>query len=131
MTTDLDPTVDIAGIDDFDPHMPTVSGRMALLHRLGRRLTTPRGRFIYWPDFGTDLRQYLLSKTPPSRIAAATEAECVKDEQVESVDVTVSNIDYGTRTLTISCEVTDADGPFDFTLTISEAAATLVTLQET
>lgn len=127
---DIDSTVDVGGIDEFEPHMPTVSGRLALVHRLARRLSTPRGRFIYWPDFGTDIRAYLLAKAPASRIAAAVESECSKDEQVESIDVTVSAIDYATRALTITVAVEDADGPFEFTLSIAEAAVSLVELQE-
>jgi len=127
---DIDSTTDLAGIDEFEPHMPSVSGRLALVTRLARRLSTPRGRFIYWPDFGEDIRAYLLTKAPASRIAAAVESECLKDEQVETVDVTVSTLDFASRSLTITVEVEDADGPFDFTLTITEAAVSLVELQE-
>lgn len=126
---DIDSTVDLHCVTDFLPHMPTVSGRTALAHRLARRLTTPRGRFPFWPDFGTDLRQYLLTKASPSQIAAAAEAECMKDEQTESVEVTVSQLDLVKRDLSIDISVTDAAGPFAFTLTITDAAATLVGLQ--
>lgn len=123
----LDATIDVYCIDDFLPTMPAIRGREALMHRLARRLTTPRGRFIYWPDFGYDIRTALLSKKTPDQIANDVEAECLKDEQVEQVVATVS-ID-GTAAV-IRLAVADADGPFEFTLTITEARATLSDLLE-
>lgn len=126
--TKIENTVDIFCISDFRPEMPTVSGRTALAHRLARRLTTPRGRFKWWPKFGTDLLEFALSKAAPSAIASAAESECLKDEQVDDVTVT-AELQNGGRLLHLTIEVTDAAGPFVFTLTITEAAATLIKLQ--
>src|SRR5262245_57912250 len=121
MAGTLDETVDIHCVSDFLPHMPAVRGRTALAHRLARRLVTPRGIFPFWPDFGTDLRKFLLAKALPSRVAQEAEAECMNDEQVEAAEVTVSEIDLAKREMTIDIAVTDADGEFDFTMKISEA----------
>lgn len=126
--TKIDATTDVACVEDFLPDMPTVSGRVALMHRLARRLQTQRGRFIWWPNFGTDLRVFLLSKTPPAAIASAADAECRKDEQVINVTTSVEVLDSG-RALHLTIQVTDATGPFAFTLTITQAAASLVALQ--
>lgn len=126
--TKIDGTVDLFCVADFLPDMPTVSGRTALAHRLARRLQTPRGRFPWWPTFGTDLRAFLLSKTTPSTVASAAESECLKDEQVDSVEVKAEFLSAG-RTLHLTINVTDAAGPFVFTLTIDEAIATLSKLQ--
>lgn len=126
--SDLNDTIDVHCVDDFLPSMPAVSGHVALAQRLARRLTTPRGRLPYWPEFGYDLRQVLLSKRSPHVVAAAVEAECLKDEQVESVEATLSVV--GTAMILVLA-VADAGGPFEFTLTITEAAATLSDLLET
>lgn len=127
--TDIANTSDIDCLEDMKPHMPMVSGRTALLQRLARRLITPRGKFIFWPNFGTDLRRFLLTKTSPGAIAQAAKKECVKDEQVEQCLVTAQLTDSG-RMLVLDIEIEDADGPFTFTLTIDDAALNLVRLQE-
>lgn len=130
MAGTLDETRDIHFDGDFLPHMPEVSGRTALAQCLGRRLTSQRGRFWYWPNFGTDLRKYLLTKADPGRIASDAEDECMKDERVESVEVSVTSIDFDTKEMILTIAVVDAAGPFTFTMSITEAKATLVELQE-
>lgn len=124
----IENTTDVWCIDNFLPHMPEIRGRVALGHRLARRLTTPRGRVPWWPNDGTDLRQYMLSHASPSAIAQAAKAECLKDEQVEDVKVTVEVLDSG-RAMNLLLEVTDAAGPFTFTLNITDAAAKLIGLE--
>jgi hypothetical protein len=126
--TQIEGTIDVFCIEDMLPDMPAVSGRTACAHRLARRLTTPRGRFPWWPKFGTDLRAYLLSKATPEAIASAAEFECLKDEQVDRVKVRAEVQDSGRR-IHLVIEVTDAAGPYVFTLTITTAAATLIQLQ--
>lgn len=123
----VDATIDVHCTDDCLPTMPTVRGRLALAQRLLRRLTTPRGRFVYWPDFGYDVRTALLSKKTPDQIGSDVEAECLKDEQVEQVTATVTINGTGAS---IRLAVADADGEFEFTLTIDQARATLSELLE-
>jgi hypothetical protein len=125
---DLDPTVDVDCVDDFKATMPSVRGREALAQRLARRLTTPRGRFLYWPEFGYDVRTALLSKKRPEQIAIDIESECLKDEQVAQARADVTVVE---RTATIRISVMDDAGPFEFTLTIDEARAQLSELLET
>lgn len=122
-------TIDVHCVEDFLPHMPTVTGRLAHAQRLARRLVTPRGRFKFWPNFGTDMRQFINSKTPASAIARAAAAECLKDEQTESVTVEVLPLD-GATGFTLQIEVTDAEGPFTFTMPISQAKILLIELQK-
>jgi hypothetical protein len=110
--------------------MPEVRGRVALAHRLARRLTTPRGRFRFWPNFGTDMRRYLLSKVPSSQISQDAAQECEKDEQVESVIVRVQHVDFDQRELSLDIEIIDAEGPFTFTMSISDARVSLIGLQQ-
>ena len=124
-------TIDIYGIDDFLPHMPEARGRVALMHRLGRRLITPRGRFKPWPNFGTDMRRYLLSKVPSSQIAQDAKDEVEKDEEVESASVTVQHVDFDQRELELNIEIVDTVGVvLTFTLSITDARVTLIGLQQ-
>lgn len=126
--TTIEGTIDVDGIYNFAPTMPLASGRRALANRLGRRLITRRGAFPWRPNDGTDLRQFLLGKSSPSDIAAAAKAECMKDEQVETVRVELEALNLG-RDMTLTLLVTDADGPFELTMLITAAAATVVALQ--
>src|SRR5690606_22758400 len=109
MAGTLDETVDIDCVSDIKPHMPVVSGRLGLVQALARRLQTPRGKVPWWPDYGLDVQAFLLSKTRPSVIAAQVQAECLKDERVESVRVDLQIAGNDAR---LTVEVTDAAGPF-------------------
>lgn len=128
LTTDIAATVGLSVVGDFKPDMPKVSGRLALLGRLSVRLQTPRGRFIWWPNFGTDIAQYLLSKQTPRAIAAAAQSECLKDEQVQQAVVTATVEDNGRR-IRLAIVIVDSAGPFSFTLDITQARLDLVSLQ--
>jgi hypothetical protein len=123
----LDNTIDTHCAGDFLPHMPQVRGITALAQRLLRRFQTPRGRFFAWPDFGTDLREFLLANVPADRVATAAASEALKDEQIESVDASAT---YEGRAVRLVLTVTTAEGPFDFTMTISEAVVSLIALQQ-
>lgn len=118
---------DVHCVSDFLAQMPLVSGRTALAHALARRLQTPRGMFPWWPDYGTDLRQYLLAHIDTQRISAAAQSECEKDERVAAVDITAATVTDTTVTLQI--EVTPDESPdavFEFVLTITQAKVVLV-----
>lgn len=126
----LDETVDLDLDGDMQPHAPTVSGTMAVARRLRRRWTTRGGTHPWWPQFGTDLRQYLLSKTPAWRIAKDAEFEALKDEQVDAISMLVEILDSGRRIRMRGIVVCSAIRNFRFTMDITEAAGTLVALQE-
>ncbi len=128
LSDDINETVGFWTLGDFRRDMGTVRGRVALVHRLCVRLQTRRGRFIWWPRFGTDLREYLNTKTRPSVIAGAAIAECEKDEQVERCEAAGEYVDGG-RGVRLVITVYDSDGPFKFTLLIEQAKLTLVELQ--
>lgn len=128
LTDDISQTVGIWSLGDFRPDMSTVSGETALIHRLMVRLQTPRGRFPWWPNFGTDISQFLLSKATPQQIAAAAQAECIKDEQVRVATATAVISDAG-RKITLTIRIVTSSGPFVFTLAITQAATDLIALQ--
>jgi phage baseplate assembly protein W len=125
----LEETTAVHCVTDFALHMPKVSGETALMQSLARRLQTPRGRVPWWPNYGTDIRNMLLSKVSPYQIVSSAIRECSKDERVENVDATAT-ITNGGRTLVLGISVTTAAGPFDFTMTITEAAESLIELQK-
>ncbi len=137
LADDISQTVGIWSLGDFRPDMPRVSGMTALVHRLCVRLSTPRGRFggvdadgntWGWPNFGTDMAQYLLSKATPQQIASDAQAECLKDEQVKQANASVV-VSEGGRTITLSIRIVTSSGPFVFTLVVTQAATDLISLQ--
>lgn len=135
---EIDNTIGLWSLGDFKPDMPTVRAAAALVHRLALRWQTPRGRFSWvssngkicgWPNFGTNLAQYLLTKTPSRQIAVAAELEARKDEQVSDIRVT-PEVQQGGRLILLSVRVVaDEIGPFTFTLSIEQARVTLIDLQ--
>lgn len=129
MAGTLDETLTVHCVTDFELHMPKVSGRTALAQAIARRLQTPRGRVPWWPNYGTDIRNMLLSKTPPNVIVSSVVRECLKDERVAQADVVAVESTDG-RTLKLDLTITDADGPFDFTMSIDDAAVNLIALQK-
>jgi hypothetical protein len=124
----IDDTIGLWSLGDFTPEMRTVFGRTALIHRLCVRLQTPRGRFPWWQNFGTDMAQFLNSKARPETIAAAAEAECLKDEQVEDVQATAI-YEQGGRAIRLTLLIVDAAGPFTRTLLIEQAKLALLDLE--
>lgn len=137
LSTDISATVGLWSLGDFRPDMPRVSGEIALLHRLVLRLQTRRGRFsgttsdgkIWgWPNFGTSIADYLLSKATPSSIAAAAQTECSKDEQVLSCQAQAAVEDSGRR-IRLTIRVNASSGPFKFTLAVTQARTDLISLE--
>lgn len=128
MTGTLAETREVHCVSDFLPNMPVVSGETALVQRLARRLQTQRGQIPWWPDYGFDCRVALLAHMRPQQIALMASRECEKDEQVQRCDAVANVSDTGVLTLTVTAY--SKDGPFRFTMTISEAADTLIELRK-
>ena len=109
---------DFAGVLDIGGTLAIVSGRRALAEALLCRLTTPHGSLFYDFEYGLDLRQFLSAPAPePGLLEMQVRVECEKDERVESVDVEVT---FLAETLTVRLTVTDADGPFNLTIAVSQ-----------
>ena len=111
--------------------MAEVTGYTALAHRLMRGLWTPEDKCPWWPAWrGTDIRRFLLSKISPRIIEAVIRKQCLKDEQVRTCKATASEIDFDTRTMTVTVAVVAEDiGPFTFSMSVTQAAIDLVDLQ--
>lgn len=121
--------VDLYCISDLDAAGRTVSGPEALAQALARRLQTPRGALAAIgddPDYGTDLRDYVGEDTgagAEAEIEAAVRAECLKDERVRDVDVTVAIRD---RVLTVGLRVASTQGVVRLVLAVSAVTVDLL-----
>lgn len=121
--------VDLYCISDLDPAGRTVTGPEALAQALARRLSTPRGALAAIgddPDYGTDLRDYVGADTgagAEAEIEAAVRAECLKDERVRDVDVTVS---IAGRALTVGVRVASTAGALRLVLAVSAVTVDLL-----
>lgn len=115
--------IDAAGATDLTPELRLVVGRRVTAERVMHRLQTLRGALWYAPDFGTSLVALLNAAVPPASIAAATQAECLKDEEVLDAEVVVTRV--GTD-LSVTITLTDADGPFVLRLAVSSVTVALL-----
>ncbi len=122
-------TIDLWWEEDARPDMPMVAGIYAIGQRLYRRLVTPRGFFPFWPNEGLGISKYLLSKPPLWVVKTEVEAECKRDQQVENVIVT-PQLTSNKTLLLIDIFFTTPFGAADLTMTATEAAATLISLQK-
>ncbi len=129
MAAEDDFGTDFSGITDLDARCSTVTGRRLLAEAIARRLSTPRGRLIKHPDYGTDLTEYINDDIGPGDLAAmqsAIVAECLKDERVQDVDVSITAPVGGVGEYLIELSIDDGDGPFDLTLSVGEVSVELL-----
>ena len=123
----IDHGTDFSCVTDIDAELSTVSGRTCLLQAIARRLITPRGGLLGDTEYGYDCRIWIGASHPRSlgSIASAVAAEARKDERVLQAEATVE-FDETLETMTIVFRLSDADGPFDATITISDVTVELI-----
>lgn len=117
--------VDDIGLVDVQITNP----RVLIGQRIARILQTPRGALGIIgddPNVGFDSRKLIQGKLSPTTIAIAQQqiaAECLKDEQVQSANasLTLSN-----DVLTIAIDLASSDGPFTLTLNVSDLTTALI-----
>lgn len=103
--------------------------RQIIGQRIARRLQVQRGALALInddPNGGFDIRQYLNAKMGPGEIASAQsaiEAECLKDEEVQSASVSMT-LDAGN--LSISIRLAGASGPFQLVLNVSQITTDVI-----
>lgn len=96
------------------------SGPRNLANAIARRLITQRGTLVGAPDYGFDVRQYILAtltRAQQSSLQGAIARECEKDERVLAASVTAT-INAAAFTLTLAISLSTADGPFSFVLSV-------------
>lgn len=117
---------DLSCVQDMDAAGAEVSGRTCLAQAIARRLSTPRGRLIYDPNYGYDLTGEINDDVSPADIARITSnvnAECLKDERVVSTTVTAT---FANSTLVVTIVLTDGQGPFVLVLAVTSVSVSLL-----
>ena len=109
--------------------MPMVFGREALAQRLIRKITTRPGTLPFddWDHLCIDVRDYLLSSALPAEIQRDVARIIRQDEQVDSCRVVAALTNDGAD-LSIDFLVIDSEGPWTFSLTVTQAATSLIAL---
>ena len=111
---------DCAATTDLDPYFTLVSGATVVAQSLARRLQTPPGGLVDDPDYGYDLRSWVnrgMTTRESFELTQRVEAECMKDERVSSVVVSLATT---TTTITVDLAVTLRSGEtFPLVLTVS------------
>lgn len=104
---------------------------------LFRRLSTTRGTLAGGPEeevYGTNLADYVGARGTDAALAELPNlirAECLKDDRVYSVDVSVTKQDNsdGTVNLIVGLLVTLLEASEQFTLTLSVSSVSVVVLR--
>lgn len=121
---------DLSCITDIDPAGAEVSEKMLLAQALARRLTTPRGRLIDDANYGYDLNQWLNADVGPAELAqiqSQAQAECLKDERVQSATVTVTFLG---GVMLVAVALVSSLGPFQLVLSVSALTTQLLTVSQ-
>jgi phage baseplate assembly protein W len=121
---------DLACITGLSPECRSVSGLRLLSEAIVRRLTTPRGRVIDAPDYGTDLHDYLGAEFTPrtsAQIVAAIKGELDKDERIAQSEPVIQTLDSLARSMTIAIAVTTVEGvTFRLVMSVSQLTTELL-----
>jgi len=119
---------DLSCIDGLTPTMKMVTGDGVeiIKQSLIRRLNSPRGSLYSDQEYGTDLSGYLnkaMTAAEVTELEGSIQAECRKDDRVESCSATVT---LETSSLTILIHVSPVDPSLeDFDLTFILSTDTL------
>lgn len=117
------------GQPDLDPNFATISGPRVVLEAVARRLITPRGSMLD-REYGYDLRgllQATLTTADTARIQAEIEAECLKDERVDTADVTVQlPLATGEMVITIQLSLSQQVSPFTLVFTLTADGVNII-----
>lgn len=112
-----------------------VSGVRLVAEAAYRRVTTPRGMLQGGEDeanYGIDLADLIGSVVTTADAAALPgriENELLKDERIESVDVTVTSSVVGPSTSwQVTIEAQTSEGPFSLVLAVSDVTVELLGL---
>ena len=120
-------------LGDFGPVEVEITGRELLVADLCWRLRTPEGTLFTDRSYGYALAQYLNDSLDAARlpaIATRIQLEFLKDDRVRQANAAceLEHIDATKRRLRVTCDVTDADGPFRFIVAVTSDSFTLESL---
>ena len=105
---------------DLDERLSLTSGRRLLAEDLAARLMESPGGLYYDASYGFGLPDYVgesITANDVAKIEAGAAAQCRLDERVLEASCSV-DWNARTRRLRLSVFITDAEGPFEFVLSI-------------
>jgi len=111
-----------------------LSGRELLATDIAWRFITDEGSYFGDRKYGYNIRQFLNEEISAQRLVAIQgrcAIEALKDDRVKSatVQVALTNIDGTKRKLTVTVNLVDADGPFQFIVAVESDKFTVKLLQ--
>lgn len=113
-------------VGDIHRDLRPVTGIDALVQSLFRRFETREGTIPWARGDGYRLLDLILDNEPdPHAIRARCEAECRKDDRVETVQATVV-WNRRTRELLVHIEGTSGLGPFKFVVQVQDVSVQLL-----
>lgn len=119
---------DLFCVNDLDPGMLEVDGRVCLAQALARRLITPRGGLLDDPNYGYDLTGFLNDDVTHATLASMQgqiNAEMLKDERVIAASSTVV---FVSGQLIVTISITDGVGPFPLVLAVSSVTVQVLSI---
>lgn len=132
MATDEELGSDISCIDDLDPNLTLVVGRVAHMQAVVRSVSTPSRSLFYDPDYGYDARRRLHAAGGDLVVAQKIEQQALRDERTRDVSAAVEFIRNPTAQddvadqLNIDIQLEDDEGPFDFTLQVTDVSVAVL-----
>ena len=117
---------DLEGVADIS--FTEISGTLAVVQRVGRRLSTVRGTLRSRPSEGIDLRSLVRSGVlvgSPGAIGAQVKSTLLADEAILEADVGVT-WNAATSTLTVNMALTLSSGPLSMVMALSPDAVTTI-----
>jgi hypothetical protein len=112
---------------DLDAMGAQVTGLQALSQALIRRITTPRGRLLYDPNYGYDIMSEINDDVVDSQvgaIGAQMDQEFLKDQRVFSSTTTVTLSAFGE--IDTTSLIQSALGPFSLVLNVTAVSVNVV-----
>lgn len=113
---------------DLDPAFGLVDGSLAVAQSVARGWETPEGSMDWAPDEGFAVADFLnadLDEADVLALATGMEADAMKDDRVESVDVRPV-FDPATGRLSISASGDTSQGPFKLVLSADSLSAAVL-----
>lgn len=104
---------------DIDPFFESAPGPLAAAQAVLAALHLENGTLWWAADRGVDVRSFLHGSARPEDLELIVESECLKDERVESADVTVTVLGKDAQIKILLAFRTDP-ATVSLTLTISE-----------
>jgi hypothetical protein len=116
--------IDISGVEDIDLFLSYADGPRAAGESVMRSLLHAAGKLWWATDSGHDVRQYLHAFAAPETIQANVQAQCERDERVQSAAVQASLLGDELR-IAVELVLTQDETQVTLTLSINDLGEVL------